>query len=243
MSSSRLRAKGAQILDEPTRSRRQLHIFLSHGVASAVRRGLLSRPSVHRATCPLVPRCQRGASFNQSGAARSSPHRPCGHPRSKAQVPHQPPRPLSPSRTRSPSSRSPTPTAGLHTQTTLSVDDTRSGSNALKARFPPSIGPDTKTSATRRRTRHRAARELAGVTVVPCRGLTEHSNSKHGCARSLPITACPELRIEDALALDMKWLEAPNRWHHRRASAPIARPGPIAKLRERGEWNWFKLPG
>src|SRR5580700_4985840 len=52
------------------------------------------------------------------------------------------------------------------TQTTLSVDDTRAVIEALKARFPSIVGPDTKDICYATQNRQRAARELARIVDV-----------------------------------------------------------------------------
>src|SRR4029077_9807196 len=92
------------------------------------------------------------------------------------------------------------------TQTTLSVDDTRSVIDALKARFPTIVGPDTKDICYATQNRQRAARELAEIVdVVLVVGAPNSSNSN----RLREIAAehgVPSYLIEDAKALDMKWL-------------------------------------
>ena len=64
------------------------------------------------------------------------------------------------------------------TQTTLSVDDTRAVIEALKARFPLIVGPDTKDICYATQNRQRAARELAKIVdVVLVVGAPNSSNS------------------------------------------------------------------
>src|SRR5438046_1364576 len=64
------------------------------------------------------------------------------------------------------------------TQTTLSVDDTRAVIEALKARFPTIVGPDTKDICYATQNRQRAARELAKIVdVVLVVGAPNSSNS------------------------------------------------------------------
>jgi 4-hydroxy-3-methylbut-2-en-1-yl diphosphate reductase len=93
------------------------------------------------------------------------------------------------------------------TQTTLSVDDTRAVIEALKARFPSIVGPDTKDICYATQNRQRAARELAKIVdVVLVVGAPNSSNSN----RLREIAAecgVPSYLIEDARALDPSWLE------------------------------------
>jgi 4-hydroxy-3-methylbut-2-enyl diphosphate reductase len=93
------------------------------------------------------------------------------------------------------------------TQTTLSVDDTRAVIEALRARFPGIVGPDTKDICYATQNRQRAARELAqSVDVVLVVGAANSSNSN----RLREIAAeqgIPAYLIADADALDPRWLE------------------------------------
>ncbi|MGI9500643.1 MAG: 4-hydroxy-3-methylbut-2-enyl diphosphate reductase [Geminicoccaceae bacterium] len=64
------------------------------------------------------------------------------------------------------------------TQTTLSVDDTRDVIQALRARFPSIIGPDTKDICYATQNRQTAVRELAGkVDMMLVVGAKNSSNS------------------------------------------------------------------
>src|SRR6266446_2849046 len=93
------------------------------------------------------------------------------------------------------------------TQTTLSVDDTRAVIEGLKERFPAIVGPDTKDICYATQNRQRAARELAKIVdVVLVVGAPNSSNSN----RLREIAAecgVPSYLIEDASALDPRWLE------------------------------------
>jgi len=93
------------------------------------------------------------------------------------------------------------------TQTTLSVDDTRAVIEALKARFPSIVGPDTKDICYATQNRQRAARELAKlVDVVLVVGAPNSSNSNR--LREIAAeSGVPSYLIEDARALDPHWLE------------------------------------
>ena len=93
------------------------------------------------------------------------------------------------------------------TQTTLSVDDTRAVIDALKARFPAIVGPDTKDICYATQNRQRAARELARVVdVVLVVGAPNSSNSNR-LREIAGESGVPSYLIEDAAALDPKWIE------------------------------------
>ena len=207
----RLRAKGARFVDEideiPPGA---VTIFSAHGVASAIEtraeeRGL----PVIDATCPLVSKVhiegQRYA--NQGREIILIGH--AGHPEIEGTMGRITGRVHLISR--------PEEVAKLNvadpdklafiTQTTLSVDDTRAVIEALKARFPSIVGPDTKDICYATQNRQRAARELAKIVdVVLVVGAPNSSNSN----RLREIAAecgVPSYLIEDARALDPQWLE------------------------------------
>src|SRR5579875_2150624 len=93
------------------------------------------------------------------------------------------------------------------TQTTLSLDDTRAVIEALKARFPTIVGPDTKDICYATQNRQRAVRELAGIVdVVLVVGAPNSSNSNR--LREIAAeSGVPSYLIEDASALDPRWLD------------------------------------
>jgi 4-hydroxy-3-methylbut-2-enyl diphosphate reductase len=93
------------------------------------------------------------------------------------------------------------------TQTTLSVDDTRAVIEALKERFPSILGPDTKDICYATQNRQRAARELARIVdVVLVVGAPNSSNSNR--LREIAAeSGVASYLIEDAGALDARWLE------------------------------------
>src|SRR6266550_5163534 len=207
----RLRAKGAHFVDEIDEiPKGAVTIFSAHGVASAIEERATDRGlPVIDATCPLVSKVhiegQRYA--NQGREIILIGH--AGHPeivgtmgRISGRVhliskPHE----VEHLEVGNPGK------LAFITQTTLSVDDTRSVIDALKARFPSIVGPDTKDICYATQNRQRAARELAEVVdVVLVVGAPNSSNSN----RLREIAAehgVPAYLIEDARALDMKWLE------------------------------------
>jgi 4-hydroxy-3-methylbut-2-enyl diphosphate reductase len=245
----RLRAKGARFVDEldeiPPGS---VTIFSAHGVASAVEEAATQRGlPVIDATCPLVSKVhsegQRYA--NQGREIILIGH--AGHPeiegtmgRISGRV-HLISKPDEVARLEV---ADPTKLSFI-TQTTLSVDDTRSVIDALKARFPTIVGPDTKDICYATQNRQRAARELAEVVdVVLVVGAPNSSNSN----RLREIAAehgVPSYLIEDAKALDMRWVEGVEAVGITAgASAPAELVQDlIDRLRELGEVELTVLPG
>src|SRR6201996_9320862 len=206
----RLRAKGAHFVDEIDEiPPGNVTIFSAHGVASAIeeRAGARGLPVID-ATCPLVSKVhiegQRYA--NQGREIVLIGH--AGHPEIEGTMGritgrvHLISRPEEVARLEV---ADPAMLAFI-TQTTLSVDDTRAVIEALKARFPSIVGPDTKDICYATQNRQRAARELAKIVdVVLVVGAPNSSNSN----RLREIAAefgVPSYLIEDANALDPDWL-------------------------------------
>jgi 4-hydroxy-3-methylbut-2-en-1-yl diphosphate reductase len=207
----RLRAKGAKFVDEldeiPPGS---VTIFSAHGVASAVEDAAAERGlPVIDATCPLVSKVhsegQRYA--NQDREIILIGH--AGHPEIEGTMGRISGRVhliSKPDEVERLEVSNPARLAFI-TQTTLSVDDTRSVIDALKARFPSIVGPDTKDICYATQNRQRAARDLARIVdLVLVVGAPNSSNSN----RLREIAAdhgVPSYLIADAKALDLKWLE------------------------------------
>jgi len=207
----RLRAKGARFVDEideiPPGA---VTIFSAHGVASAIetRAGERGLPVID-ATCPLVSKVhiegQRYA--NQGREIILIGH--AGHPEIEGTMGritgkvHLISRPEEVAKLQV---GNPDKLAFI-TQTTLSVDDTRAVIEALKARFPSIVGPDTKDICYATQNRQRATLELAKIVdVVLVVGAPNSSNSN----RLREIAAefgVPSYLIEDANALDPRWLD------------------------------------
>lgn len=93
------------------------------------------------------------------------------------------------------------------TQTTLSVDDTRQIVEALRARFPSVVGPDTKDICYATQNRQVAVRELAeradAILVI---GASNSSNSNR-LREIAEERGVPSYLIEDVEALDWGWLD------------------------------------
>ena len=207
----RLRAKGARFVDEideiPPGA---VTIFSAHGVASAIetRAGERGLPVID-ATCPLVSKVhiegQRYA--NQGREIILIGH--AGHPEIEGTMGritgkvHLISRPEEVAKL---CVTNPKKLAFI-TQTTLSVDDTRAVIEALKARFPSIVGPDTKDICYATQNRQRATLELAKIVdVVLVVGAPNSSNSN----RLREIAAefgVPSYLIEDANALNPAWLD------------------------------------
>lgn len=93
------------------------------------------------------------------------------------------------------------------TQTTLSVDDTRTIIDALKAKFPAIHGPDTKDICYATQNRQQAVKELAKqVDLILVVGSRNSSNSNR--LRDLSIEmGVPAHLIDDATGIRPEWLE------------------------------------
>jgi len=223
-------------------------IFSAHGVASEIERRAGERGlPVIDATCPLVSKVhiegQRYA--NQGREIILIGH--AGHPEIQGTMGritgrvHLISRPEEVARLQV---GNPDKLAFI-TQTTLSVDDTRAVIEALKARFPSIVGPDTKDICYATQNRQRAARELAKIVdVVLVVGAPNSSNSN----RLREIAAecgVPSYLIEDARALNPLWLKgASSVGITAGASAPDALVEQlIAHLREMTETEVEVLPG
>ena len=131
------------------------------------------------------------------------------------------------------------------TQTTLSVDDTRGIIDALKARFPSIVGPNTDDICYATQNRQRAVLELAPkVDLVLVVGAANSSNSNR--LREIAETAgVPAYLIEDASGLDPGWLDGVSMVGITAgASAPEDLVQEvIATLKRRGRVRVSTLPG
>jgi 4-hydroxy-3-methylbut-2-enyl diphosphate reductase len=245
----RLRAKGALFVDEideiPDGG---VTIFSAHGVASAVekRAGKRGLPVID-ATCPLVSKVhiegQRYA--NQGREIILIGH--AGHPEivgTMGRITGRVHLISTPEEVANLEVADPDKLAFI-TQTTLSVDDTRAVIEALKARFPTIVGPDTKDICYATQNRQRAARELAKIVdVVLVVGAPNSSNSNR--LREIAAeSGVPSYLIEDARALDPAWIEGASVVGITAgASAPAELVEEvIARLRELAAIELSELPG
>jgi 4-hydroxy-3-methylbut-2-enyl diphosphate reductase len=210
----RLRAKGARFVDElheiPPGS---VTIFSAHGVSDAVEDEAAERGlPVIDATCPLVSKVH-AEGRRYAGDGRSViliGHD--GHPevegtlgRIQGEV-HL----VSTVEEVAALKVSDPERVSYVTQTTLSVDDTKVVIDALKAKFPAIVGPNTKDICYATQNRQAAVRKLAReVDVLLVVGSPNSSNSN----RLREIGAelgVPSYLIENAEALDPSWVTGKN---------------------------------
>jgi 4-hydroxy-3-methylbut-2-enyl diphosphate reductase len=245
----RLRAKGAHFVDEIDEiPKGSVTIFSAHGVASSIEERAADRGlPVIDATCPLVSKVhiegQRYA--NQGREIILIGH--AGHPEIVGTMGRingcvhliSTPEEVSRLKVADPDK------LAFITQTTLSVDDTRAVIEALKARFPTIVGPDTKDICYATQNRQRAARELAKIVdVVLVVGAPNSSNSNR--LREIAAeSGVPAYLIEDARALDPGWIESAGAVGITAgASAPAELVEEvITRLRELAEVELSVLPG
>ncbi|GEO39337.1 4-hydroxy-3-methylbut-2-enyl diphosphate reductase 2 [Skermanella aerolata] len=207
----RLRAKGVTFVDEveevPPGS---VTIFSAHGVSLAVDEAARARGlKVIDATCPLVARVHlEGARYAKQGRDVVL----IGHA-GHAEVEGTLGRLTGPVHLVASAEdvadlkvERPDHVAYI-TQTTLSVDDTRGIIDALKARFPTIVGPDTDDICYATQNRQRAVLDLAPkVDLMLVVGAANSSNSNR--LREIAGTAgVPAYLIEDATSLDPGWLD------------------------------------
>ncbi len=245
----RLRAKGAHFVDEIDEiPEGGVTIFSAHGVASAVEQHAAERGlPVIDATCPLVSKVhiegQRYA--NQGREIILIGH--AGHPEivgTMGRIDGRVHLISAPGEVASLEVTNPDKLAFI-TQTTLSVDDTRAVIEAVKARFPTIVGPDTKDICYATQNRQRAARDLAKfVDVVLVVGAPNSSNSNR--LREIAAeSGVPSYLIEDARALDPSWIEGTSAVGITAgASAPAELVEEvISRLREMTQVELSVLPG
>jgi 4-hydroxy-3-methylbut-2-enyl diphosphate reductase len=209
-----LRAKGAKFVEEldeiPPGG---ITVFSAHGVSQKVEdaAALRSLPVID-ATCPLVSKVHAEAQRYADGGRDVILIGHDGHPEVEGTM----------GRVTGKVHLVATPqdVAGLVvsdprrlsyvTQTTLSVDDTKSVIDALTERFPEIIGPSTKDICYATQNRQRAVRELANlVDVILVVGAHNSSNSN----RLRELAGEMGIRgylIADASSLDPAWLTGVN---------------------------------
>jgi 4-hydroxy-3-methylbut-2-enyl diphosphate reductase len=206
-----LRAKGARFVDEldeiPLGG---ITVFSAHGVSQRVEdeAALRSLPVID-ATCPLVSKVHHEAQ-RYAGAGRDIVligHD--GHPEvegTMGRIDGKVYLVATPEDVGGLTVRDPEQLAYV-TQTTLSVDDTRSVIEALKERFPNIIGPDTRDICYATQNRQGAVRELAKradlILVVGAQN-SSNSNRLREIASEMGVRA---YLIADGSVLDPAWLE------------------------------------
>jgi 4-hydroxy-3-methylbut-2-enyl diphosphate reductase len=245
----RLRAKGAVFVDElaeiPGGS---VTIFSAHGVSSAVQQEAAGRDlPVIDATCPLVSKVhsegQRYAGQDREIILVGH----AGHPEiegTMGRIDGKVHLISTAAEVAALKVNNPAKLAYI-TQTTLSVDDTRAVIDALRARFPEIVGPDTKDICYATQNRQRAVRALAqhaDVVLVVGAANSSNSNRLREIAAEQGVAA---YLIADADALQPEWLaDAGTVGITAGASAPeelVQRL--IDRLREFGDVEVEPLPG
>ena len=207
----RLRAKGVKFVEEvedvPPGA---VTVFSAHGVARAVKDAASERGlPVIDATCPLVSKVHsEGQRYARQGREVVLIGH-AGHPEVEGTMGQIPGRvhlistvdDVATLKVGNPEMLS------YVTQTTLSIDDTRAVIDALKARFPTIVGPDTRDICYATQNRQHAVRELAEVVdVILVVGAHNSSNSNR--LREIgEELGKPSYLIDDARALDPRWVQ------------------------------------
>ncbi|TMG88425.1 MAG: 4-hydroxy-3-methylbut-2-enyl diphosphate reductase [Betaproteobacteria bacterium] len=205
-----LRAKGARFVEHlaevPTGA---ITIFSAHGVARLVEEDAQTRGlRVLDATCPLVAKVHgQGKRYvGQGRVVILVGH--AGHPEVEGTM-GQVPGPVLLVQTEQDVDEldlaADTPVAYV-TQTTLSVDDTRTIIAALKRRFTDIVGPDINDICYATQNRQSAVRELAKLAdVILVVGANNSSNSNR--LREIGVEAgVPTYLVADGTELDAAWV-------------------------------------
>jgi 4-hydroxy-3-methylbut-2-enyl diphosphate reductase len=207
----RLRAKGVQFVEElsevPAGS---LAIFSAHGVSPTVKNEAKKRGlDVIDATCPLVLRVHNDGGYYASQGRDVVLIGHAGHPEVEGTLGWLKGKGRLVSTVEDVATLEVANPALLAyvTQTTLSVDDTREIIQALTARFPAIIGPDTKEICYATQNRQQAVAELAQmVELVLVVGAKNSSNSNR--LREIPeAKGIPTYLLEEAAELKPEWLK------------------------------------
>lgn len=141
------------------------------------------------------------------------------------------------------------------TQTTLSVDDTRDIIAALKRKFPKIEGPDVKDICYATQNRQNAVRDLGKASDLVLVIGSQNSSNSNRLRDLAEEMGTPAYLIDDAEAIDPKWLESVTRLGITAgASAPehlvqrviaylqTLRPVKVEALKGIEETVYFKLP-
>lgn len=207
----RLRAKGVKFVEElsevPPGS---LAIFSAHGVSPTVKSEAKTRGlDVIDATCPLVLRVHNDGGYYASQGREVILIGHAGHPEVEGTLGWLKGKGRLVSTVEDVTTLEVADPEQLAyvTQTTLSVDDTRAIIQALTARFPSIVGPDTKEICYATQNRQQAVSELAEmVDLVLVVGAKNSSNSNR--LREIPeAKGVPTYLVEEAAELRPEWLE------------------------------------
>jgi len=205
-----LRAKGARFVEHLAEvPAGAITIFSAHGVAQLVERDAQTRSlRVLDATCPLVAKVHgQGKRYVAQGRVVILVGH-AGHPEVEGTM-GQVPGPVLLVQTEQDVDAldlaADTPVAYV-TQTTLSVDDTRTIIAALKRRFTDIVGPDINDICYATQNRQSAVRELAKLAdVILVVGANNSSDSNR--LREIGVEAgVPSYLIADGSELDAAWV-------------------------------------
>ena len=205
-----LKSKGARFVDEVDEiPEGAVTIFSAHGVAASVATAAGMRSlRVIDAACPLVTKVHKEGGRYAANGYDVVLIGHAGHPEVEGTMGRINGRVHLISRPEDVAAIEPSDPAKLAfvTQTTLSVDDTRDVIEALKARFPAIVGPDTRDICYATQNRQTAVRGLArAVDLILVVGAQNSSNSNR--LREIGEAAgTPSYLIESAETLDLAWL-------------------------------------
>jgi 4-hydroxy-3-methylbut-2-en-1-yl diphosphate reductase len=205
-----LKSKGARFVDEVDEiPEGAVTIFSAHGVAASVATAAGMRSlRVIDAACPLVTKVHKEGGRYAANGYDVVLIGHAGHPEVEGTMGRINGRVHLISKPEDVAAIEPSDPAKLAfvTQTTLSVDDTREVIEALKARFPAIVGPDTRDICYATQNRQTAVRGLAReVDLILVVGAQNSSNSNR--LREIGEAAgTPSYLIESAETLDLAWL-------------------------------------
>ncbi len=205
-----LKAKGARFVEELSEvPPGAITIFSAHGVSRAVEDDAQARGlSVLDATCPLVAKVHKEGQRYVDSSRTVILVGHAGHPEVEGTIGQlSGPVYLVESQKDVAALDLPddTPVAYI-TQTTLSVDDTRSTIMAIKRRFTDVVGPDTRDICYATQNRQTAVRELSKmVELIIVVGASNSSNSNR--LREIGAEAgVPSYLVADGSEIDPSWL-------------------------------------
>ena len=207
-----LRAKGARFVEHLSEvPAGAITIFSAHGVARQVE-DEAQEYGLHvlDATCPLVAKVHsQGKRYSTQGRVLILVGH-AGHPEVEGTMGQVPGPVLLVQTERDVDALDlavDTPVAYV-TQTTLSVDDTRTIIAALKRRFTDIVGPDINDICYATQNRQSAVRELAKIAdVILVVGAKNSSNSNRLCEIGVE-AGVPSYLIADGSELDATWVRA-----------------------------------
>jgi 4-hydroxy-3-methylbut-2-en-1-yl diphosphate reductase len=204
-----LKAKGARFVEDLSEvPPGAITIFSAHGVSRAVEKDARTRGlSVLDATCPLVAKVHKEGQRYVDSARAVILIGHAGHPEVEGTIGQlSGPVYLVQDQNDVAALDIPTDTPVAYiTQTTLSVDDTRSTILAIKERFADVVGPDTRDICYATQNRQTAVRELSTmVELIIVVGASNSSNSNR--LREIGAEAgVPSHLVADGSEIDPAW--------------------------------------